>query len=106
MWGGTTYKGIDCSGFTSSVFKRNGISIKRTANLQYYQGEQVSKSRLKTGDLVFFTTYKKGPSHVGIYLGKNRFIHSSSAKGKVTISNFGKRYYAKRYIGAKRMIVY
>jgi cell wall-associated NlpC family hydrolase len=105
VWGGTTYKGFDCSGFTQKVFKVNGKSISRIASHQFKDGVRVSRSNIKPGDMVFFTTYKPGPSHVGIYLGNNNFIHASSGKGKVTISNLNKNYYSTRFIGAKRIFV-
>lgn len=104
VWGGTSKNGIDCSGFTQNVFWKNGKPIARTASLQFKEGNWVSKENLQPGDMVFFTTYKPGASHVGIYIGKNKFIHASSGKGAVTISNLTKNYYKQRYIGAKRMI--
>jgi len=102
-WGGVSPSGFDCSGFTHYVLLKNGIVIPRMAADQYYTGSWVQKSQLKPGDLVFFTTYKVGPSHVGFYLGNNKFIHASSSKG-VTISDLSSSYYAQRYIGAKRVI--
>lgn len=104
LWGGTSPAGFDCSGFTSYVLLKNGITVPRSAALQYDSGIAVSKSNLKPGDLVFFTTYKPGPSHVGIYLGNNQFIHASSGAGKITISDLNNTYFAPRYIGARRII--
>lgn len=103
VWGGTTPAGFDCSGFTQYVLGRNGISVPRTAAEQFTVGTSVSKSNLRAGDLVFFTTYKAGPSHLGIYLGNQQFIHASSSKG-VTISSLTSDYYSSRYIGARRVI--
>jgi len=103
VWGGTTPSGFDCSGFTQYVLKQNGISVPRTAAEQYTIGVSVSKSNLQVGDLVFFTTYKAGPSHLGFYMGNGQFIHASSSKG-VSISNLSNTYYASRYIGARRVI--
>jgi cell wall-associated NlpC family hydrolase len=99
VWGGTTSRGYDCSGFTMTMYRLAGISIKRLADEQYYQGKATSEPL--PGDLVFFTTYLPGPSHVGIYLGNNLFIHASSRKG-VTISSLGDGYFKKRYLGARR----
>lgn len=105
VWGGTFPSGFDCSGFVYYVMQKNGISIPRTTSQQYYNaGTWVSGGNLKLGDLVFFTTYKAGPSHVGIYIGNNQFIHASSGSGKIIISSMSNSYYAPRFIGAKRVI--
>ena len=104
VWGGTSPSGFDCSGYTHYVLLKNDIIVPRTASEQYNVGTWVSKSQLMPGDLVFFSTYKAGPSHVGFYLGNNRFIHASSGGGKVIISDMGSTYYTQRYIGAKRVI--
>jgi len=99
VWGGTTARGYDCSGFTQRMYALAGVSIKRLADDQYYQGNAVDAPM--PGDLVFFTTYLPGPSHVGIYLGDNLFIHASSRKG-VTITSLGDPYFKRRYLGARR----
>ncbi len=96
--------GIDCSGYVKKIFSRFNVYLPRTARDIYYSsGFKVSKKKLDTGDLVFFTTYAKYPSHVGIYIGNDEFIHASSASRKVTIDSINKQYYKKRYIGAKRV---
>jgi len=103
-FGGTSFKtGIDCSYFIQYVCARNGIQLPRTAREQYCYGVRVPKDKLVPGDLVFFTTYWFGPSHVGMYVGDNKFIHASSGKGKVIISKMS-GYYNKKYIGAKRLV--
>lgn len=105
VWGGSSPDGFDCSGFSSYVMSKNGIPIPRVAADQYYNsGKWISKNQLAKGDLVFFTTYKAGPSHVGIYIGNDQFIHASSGAGKITISSMSNPYYAQRFIGAKRII--
>lgn len=99
QWGGDyPSQGFDCSGFLHYVFKKNDINIPRTTASIYYDGTSVSQP--KRGDIVFFETYKKGPSHAGIYLGNNQFIHASSSKG-ITISSLSNPYWSPRYIGAK-----
>jgi len=103
LWGGASPSGFDCSGFVQYVMKKNGIPISRTTATQYNEGIWVGKSSLKPGDLIFFSTYKPGPSHVGIYLGNNKFIHASSSEG-VTITSLSNSYFAPRYIGAKRIL--
>lgn len=102
VWGGTTTKGFDCSGFTQYVFKQNGVTLNRTAAQQLKNGEKVTD--LQTGDLVFFNnTYSTtaAASHVGIYIGNNQFIHA--ANGGVKITSLDQEYYASRYIGARRV---
>jgi cell wall-associated NlpC family hydrolase len=102
VWGGATTSGFDCSGFTQYVMKQNGITIPRTAAEQFAAGTPVDKAQLKVGDLVFFTTYKPGASHVGFYMGEGKFIHASSAAEQVTISELADEYYTSHYVGARR----
>lgn len=99
VFGGTSSRGIDCSGFTMRIFRLVGIKLKRTADAQYRQGIPVASP--SSGDLVFFSTYLPGPSHVGIYLGGRMFIHASCHQG-VTVSSLDDPYYRLRYIGARR----
>lgn len=102
-YGGTTTSGFDCSGFSQRVFKDLGISLNRTSSGQYSEGTAVTN--LLPGDLVFFNTLGKGVSHLGIYIGDNQFIHSSSSKG-VSVSSLGESYWSKSYIGAKRVATF
>ncbi|NLM44170.1 MAG: hypothetical protein GX201_09205 [Clostridiales bacterium] len=102
VWAGSTPKGFDCSGFTKYIFNVFGVNLAHSASSQFKSGEKVSKSDLQVGDLVFFTTYKPGPSHVGIYIGSNKFIHASSGSKKVTITDLNSNYYSRRYLGARR----
>jgi hypothetical protein len=104
-FGGVTPKGFDCSGFVQFVFEKNGMKLPRTADIQYKKGRKISRSELRQGDLVFFTTYAPGASHDGIYLGNDRFIHASSSKG-VMISSLQEVYWQKHFLGAKRVIPY
>ncbi|CAH0345142.1 NlpC/P60 family protein [Bacillus sp. CECT 9360] len=100
-WGGVTPKGFDCSGFINYVFKTQGIVLPRTA-ADLYSKVGLKVSQPAVGDLVFFSTYKAGASHVGIYIGNGDFIHASSSKG-VTITKLNSSYYAKRFLGAKTL---
>lgn len=103
-YGGAAPGGFDCSGFTSYVFKQFGITLSRTAAGQYGQGTAVTKANLIPGDLVFFNT-SGGISHVGIFAGNGKFIHSSSPRsGGVIYSAMSETYYASRYVGARRVI--
>ncbi|MBD7971170.1 C40 family peptidase [Paenibacillus gallinarum] len=102
-YGGTTLSGFDCSGFTMYVFEKLGIELPRQSGSQFNMGKEVSRSDIRTGDLVFFNTSGKGVSHVGIFVGDGKFAHASSSKG-VTISKLDENYYAKRYVGAKRIM--
>ena len=95
---------FDCSSFTQRVMKENGITIPRTAAEQYEVGTVIDKANLQVGDLVFFTTYKPGASHVGFYMGNRQFIHASSVAKQVTISSLDDTYYTEHYIGARRYI--
>jgi len=103
-FGGTTLWGLDCSGFVQKTFSFLDLDLPRSAREQFRTGAKVAKADLSPGDLVFFRTYASYPSHVGIYLGGNRFVHASSRERKVTIDSLDAPYYVKRYIGAKRLL--
>ena len=90
QWGGNTPAGFDCSGFLKYVFNTQGITIPRTVETIWNAGTSVSSPQ--KGDIVFFTTYKEGPSHAGIYLGDNKFLHASTSAG-VTISDLNNVYW-------------
>lgn len=104
VWGGTSPRGFDCSGFTQYVMNLSGIQLPRTTTEQYKVGTYVAKSDLQPGDLVFLqNTYRAGISHVGIYIGDGKMIHASSSKG-VTTSSLSSSYYVQHYYGARRVI--
>ena len=103
-FGGNGRTGIDCSGFVQRVFREFAINLPRSAREQYLLGTPVKKTHLRQGDLVFFRTYAKYPSHVGIYLGDNKMVHASTRSRKVVIADITQAYYKKRYIGAKRLV--
>lgn len=104
VWGASNGKSFDCSGFVMYIFKHFDVSLGHGAADQFANGTKISKENLKVGDAVFFTTYKKGASHVGIFIGDNKFIHASSSGGSVTITDLDKAYYKSRYIGARRYL--
>lgn len=103
-FGGNGTFGLDCSAFVQKVYGFVGRGLPRSAREQFHIGEKVNKDELLSGDLVFFRTYASFPSHVGIYLGNNLFIHASSLSKKITIDSLESPYYVKRYIGAKRLL--
>ena len=107
VWGAQGPSSFDCSGFTYYVFKNAAnITLPRVSKDQSNYGTYVSKSNLKVGDLIFFDTSGSNDgnvSHVGIYLGNNEFIHSSSSKGQVVISQMS-TYYNNAYVNARRVL--
>ena len=103
-YGGTTSNGIDCSAFTQSVYNKSlAVNLQRTAREQYHEGEEIDNiDDLKFGDLVFFNTRRRvKPGHVGIYIGDHLFAHAS--KNGVTVSSLDLDYYAKRFMGGRRI---
>ena len=103
VFGGTTPYGFDCSGFTQYAFARAGVYLPPMADSQFYSGRQISMSQLRHGDLIFFTTYEAGASHVGIYVGNGNFIHAGTSTG-VTVSSAFTGYWGARYYGACRVL--
>ena len=103
VFGGTSPYGFDCSGYVQYVFANAGIGLPRTADVQYEVGTPISTTELVAGDLVFFSTYTYGASHVGIYVGDNSFVHASSSRG-VTVDSLGSSYWSSHYIGARRIL--
>lgn len=103
VFGGTTPSGFDCSGYVRYVFAQAGIYLPRMADEQYECGYPVSTDELVAGDLVFFSTYDYGASHVGIYLGDGSFINASSSRG-VVIDSLYSSYWGSCYIGARRVM--
>ena len=101
-FGGTSAYGFDCSGYVQHVFALMGRSLPRTADAQYFAGKSFA-GQPRAGDLVFFHTYERGVSHVGIALGGDRFVHASSSHG-VMVSTLHDSYWGARYLGAKRVV--
>jgi len=103
-WGGATPEGFDCSGFTHYVYAQHGISLPRTSEHQYRIGAAVASPELQPGDLVFFSTIAPGPSHVGLAIGDDRFVHAPSERGRVRVESLAARYWQRRYLGARRIV--
>lgn len=103
VWGATGPNAFDCSGFTQYIYKKAyGKNIPRVSYEQAKFGEKVNRENLQPGDLVFFDTMNKGRvSHVGIYIGNNKFIHAASSKSGIIESELS-GYYSKKYLGARR----
>ncbi|OYZ00795.1 MAG: hypothetical protein B7Y32_05670 [Methylophilales bacterium 16-45-7] len=98
--------GFDCSGFVRYVFSQaTKITLPPTARAISQMGKTVDKDELQPGDLVFFNTLKTAFSHVGIYMGNNKFIHSPSSGGKVRVESMDNSYWKKRFNGAQRIEV-
>ena len=102
-YGGTDKRGFDCSGFTKTVYKNAfKVTLPRTTAEMSKLGKKVSKKKLKPGDLVFFRPSRRY-RHVGIYIGENTFIHSSTSKGVIK-SKLDDFYWKKKYRYAKRIL--
>ena len=101
--GGADPSGFDCSGFIWYVFAQHGIALPRTVGQQFHAGVEVAGDELQAGDLVFFSTEAPGASHVGMAIGGDAFVHAPSARGDVRVERMSARYWATRYVGAKRV---
>jgi len=103
--GGTTPKGFDCSGLVYYLHKNVGVSLPRTAHAQYLNSFPVAQSDLQAGDLVFFRTNRgtRRITHVGVYVGDNKFIHSRSPGKRVAITSLSNSYYRSRFVRGGRV---
>ena len=107
IWGGTTPKGFDCSGYVQYLYKKSKINLPRTAWAQSKRGMPVDKKDLEKGDLLFFLTDKKRGipvTHVGIYIGNGEFIHAASKKKGIIISPITHGHYADTFVSARRVL--
>ncbi len=105
-WGGDSpQEGFDCSGLTMTAYRLNGYDLPRTSRAQYATGAPVATTGLLPADLVFFRGPAKGRiSHVGLYIGKGRFIHASSSGKRIRIDTLDQDYYRLHLIGARRYL--
>ena len=102
--GGTGIQGFDCSGFVQAMYENTlGLVLPHNAKAQAAVTEKIDKSELKPGDLVFFNTLRRAFSHVGIYIGDGKFIHSPRSGGEVRIEDMRDSYWVKRFNGARRV---
>ena len=104
-YGGTSEKtGLDCSALVRNLFSKFNLNLPRSSREQFQQGEKIDRKDLEAGDLVFFSSGGKTPTHVGIYIGDNKFLHAARKAKKVIVSDLGKLWYEKRYLGARRIM--
>ena len=105
-FGGTSpATGFDCSGLVLNVFRNAlGLDLPRSASEMASLGDKIGKKELKPGDLVFFNTMRRAFSHVGIYLGDNRFMHAPRTGAEVRVEDMSQSYWVKRYNGARRVV--
>lgn len=104
--GGYGNKGIDCSGLVKNSYEAAGINLPRTAQNQFQEGVPVSRSQLAPGDLLFFSSSGKTPTHVAIYMGEGMVIHANSGSGKVVMQDIERTPFLKRtFIGARRILL-
>lgn len=101
--GGSDPSGFDCSGFTQYVFSQYGVSLPREVREQYRVGTTVKPEDLVAGDIIFFATTDPGPSHVGIAIGGDEFVHAPSTTGVVRVEHLGSSYWSPRFLAAKRI---
>jgi cell wall-associated NlpC family hydrolase len=108
QWGGNSREGMDCSGLTRAIYREAyGLELSGNSQQLYQLGSGVAvQGQLRPGDLVFFRISSQGPgiSHVGVYLGKNRFAHASPSLGQVVIAPLTAPYFQARYAGARRLL--
>ena len=103
--GGTSRKGVDCSGLVFAVYREFDIRLPRTSRDQSRIGDQVDRSGLKPADLLFFkTSRKESVTHVGIYIGGGKFVHASTSERKVRIDALNDDYYKRRFTVARRVV--
>jgi cell wall-associated NlpC family hydrolase len=102
--GETAETGFDCSGFVRAMYERTvGLLLPRRADEQAAATHAIDKSELQPGDLVFFNTMKRAFSHVGIYVGEGKFIHSPKPGAQVRVEHMGQSYWQQRFNGARRV---
>ena len=92
--------GFDCSGLSQFVYSEAGVSIPRTSRAQYFGSRRLTINEIEPADLVFFSTNGAGPSHVGIFIGDGKFIHSPAAGKKVQVSSMDNSYWQKNFFRA------
>jgi cell wall-associated NlpC family hydrolase len=104
-WGGSSPAGFDCTGFVMWVYSQFGVDLPHNEAGQLASGASVPADDLQPGDvLVFANTYRRGLSHVGIYVGNGQFVHAADERHGVTVSNLWDGYWGPRFVAASRAI--
>jgi len=104
--GNSVDTGFDCSGFVKAIFEQTaGLVLPRRAEQQAASAQEIDQTELQPGDLVFFNTMRRAFSHVGIYVGNGKFIHSPKVGSEVRVEDMGISYWARRFDGARRVTV-
>lgn len=103
LWGGASAdNGFDCSGLTMTVYQLNGLNLPRNSRMQFDTGASIGRKDIQRGDLVFFSERgRPRVSHVGIYIGGDKFIHASSQGNKIRVDSLSSDYFNKHYVGAR-----
>jgi cell wall-associated NlpC family hydrolase len=102
--GNSAETGFDCSGFVRAMYEQTvGLLLPRRADQQAAATQVIDKNELKPGDLVFFNTMRRNFSHVGIYVGNNKFIHAPRSGAEIRVEDMGVAYWARRFNGARRV---
>lgn len=101
--GGSSPAGFDCSGFVQYIFAQYGRTLPREVHDQYRTGHEIDLKDVRPGDLLFFQTVSRGASHVGVAIGEGRFVHAPSSRGVVRVEPYTGSYWARRFVGARRM---
>jgi cell wall-associated NlpC family hydrolase len=101
--GGSDPEGFDCSGFVQYVFAQTGTSLPREVRDQFRVGRAIEPGEMRAGDLVFFETVSPGASHVGLVVGPDQFVHAPSSRGVVRVERVSSSYWARRFLGARRV---
>jgi cell wall-associated NlpC family hydrolase len=102
--GNTAETGFDCSGFVKAMYEQTvGLILPRRAEQQAASTQKIERSELQPGDLVFFNTMRRAFSHVGIYVGEGKFIHSPKPGAEVRVEDMGVSYWNRRFDGARRV---
>ena len=104
-YGGYTPQGFDCSGLVHYSYSRAGGHLPRNTNGLWTRSRAISRSEIRQGDLLFFDQEGKRNSHVGIYVGNNRFVHAPSSGKQVSTASLGDRYWSQHFAGARRPVL-